>query len=746
VIDTQPLEVTDFTLGITDYFIDGAPTQGEQMDNFFINPNRKLVTRWGSELAVPAQVPLGLFRVHTLTFLRDSLLSVAERHMYYDDGGAWVELFGPDGVSPAFATGDQNLATNFTEWQDQLFFTSDAFTSPVKVYKDETGALQLRNAGLPEFPTGVTVTAPAGTGATYLYSFVLRYTYQVGTVTYVDRGPVFTFPTQVTGGTIDPDSATITLPTALTANESWDVDNIIVEIYRTSDAGDVFFLTGEVPLGTATFTDTTGDTVLQDNESLYTTDGSFSREAPPRAKYVHVVNEIGYYGHTQDDTGDGKFQVLQSIPGDPDSVPRAFFAETEQEILAVSSIYDRPLVFCTEYIYRIDNVIDSLGAGDMELIRIDDRAGCASHNSIVRTHKGVFWAGDVGFYWSDGFRVKKISDNINETYKRFVSNADRRRRIYGTYEPSNDRVIWSVVDADGNNEPDLCMVLDLKWAESAMSGRATFTTMSGGENFKPTALAEHNNEIYRADTRGYVFRHATNLFTDPKVEILRPIAEWEEAAIVYNYKSCFLDFGSKFTRKFVPRMLVSAANTTNLSLAINSSNDNNRVTGSLQPIIYRDNITWGDSLPLWGDPNARWNFQGIIEEWRRFPHTGLRCQYKQIHLTNALNDIVSSDLLGQVNVDSTMKTATLNGTFQWLPGIVDYFISFSADNFQREFLITQRSPTTIIFQDTTGQAPATGAYDFQVRGITKGEVLELNGYVIHWQYISKTHTPFISRG
>ena len=37
MIDTKPLEVIDFTQGITDYVIDGGPNEAEEMDNFFIN-------------------------------------------------------------------------------------------------------------------------------------------------------------------------------------------------------------------------------------------------------------------------------------------------------------------------------------------------------------------------------------------------------------------------------------------------------------------------------------------------------------------------------------------------------------------------------------------------------------------------------------------------------------------------------------------------------------------------------------
>lgn len=745
MIETKPLEVIDFTGGITDYFIDGQPNEAERIDNLFITPNKKPRTRWGSNLFINEQIPLGLFRVNYLRFLEDKLITFAQRRAYVDNSGSFLELLGPDGSSPVFNLGDTNSVISSDEWQGHLFLANDAFSSIQKIFLDGSGNFQVRNAGLPDVnTTGISVVPAAGAGFSYLYGFNYKYTYKVGDVTFIDRGPIF-FTDTIEGPEIGANSYTVNLSTSLTANENWDVSNIEIEISRTTNGGTDYFILTSVALGTTTYIDNTTDDALADLEALYTNDGSQPNSAPPKAKFVHVVNDTGYYGFIKDGTSDEAYQVKQSIPGDPDSVPANFVAYTEQKIKGVSSIFDRPLVFCEHYIYRIDNIIDSTGAGNMDLRRIDDRAGCAGVNSIIQTHKGIFWAGDVGFYWSDGFKVRKISDNINRTYEAFVLNEERRKRISATYEPSNDRIIWSVSKEDGANEPDMCIVLDLKWEQNLIAGRGCFTTMSSGDFFRPTALAVNDNKIYRGDTRGYVLVHDDSVFTDPKIDPTVAVANWEKLTIIHDYKSCFLDFGTKFVRKFVPRILVSAANTTNLSLAIFSSNDNNRVTGELKRIRYNSNITWGDELPLFGDANAQWNYQGLIEQWRRFPAKGLRCQYKQVQLTNALVDIVDSELLGQVSVNATAKTATLGGSFQWINDIVDYFISFSSDNFTQDYLITARTPTTLTFQDADNSS-TDGSFTFVVKGKPKGEVLELNGYVFHWQFLSKTQAAFGAGG
>jgi hypothetical protein len=75
--------------------------------------------------------------------------------------------------------------------------------------------------------------------------------------------------------------------------------------------------------------------------------------------------------------------------------------------------------------------------------------------------------------------------------------------------------------------------------------------------------------------------------------------------------------------------------------------------------------------------------------------------------------------------------------------MVDYYISFEDDDYDTEFLITARTSTTVTYSDAGNDGPpSTGVYKWVVTGKPKGEVLELNGYVLHWGLVSKSHTPF----
>lgn len=743
-METQPLEVSDFSFGITDYYIDGDARAAQTMDNLVLTPNKKPRTRWGS-IVVNEQLPLGSFRINKLAKFESEVLAFQDKRAFYDNAGAWTEITGPSGGT-FLPAGDSNSVIVDSDWQQHLLFTSDAFISPQKVFIDDFGVRRVQNAGLPAITTSYVVTPPTGTGANYLYAFCLAYSYKVGTVTYLDRSSVFYYPSTVTGGPITTgNGSSIALPTTYSPTENYDQSNWKLEIYRTTDNGDVFYKVGQVNFGTSPFSDEVEDSDLIANETLYTTGGVASNDAPPKAKFVHVVNDYGYWAHTKEGTEIFTTTVYQSKAGDPDSVPATFYADTEQPITGLSSIYDRPVVLCTNYIYRIDNYYADDGSGGMLLRRIDDKAGNVSAQGIVRTHLGLFWAGNTGFYWSDGFRVECISDHLNETYKMLVSSTTKKKNICGTFDPSNQRVTWSLSKNDGTGEPDVFFHLDLRYPFLKTEGKigGTFTTSSGGEFFKPTQSLIVGNYLYRGDTRGYVLKHGIEYFTDPKIDTTKDVEDWELLTINHLYKSCFLDFGSKFLRKFVPRVLISADNTTNLSLGIRSSNDNNRVQGTLKPIRYRSNITWGDSLPVWGDPTALWNSQGLIEEWRRFPSGGLRCNYKQIILENAEVQIITSDLLGTATVNPAIKTATLGGSYNWLPNIVDYSIQFEHDGYVREYKILSRTPTTITYEDPDDSGPTSvGPWKWIIVGKPKGEVLLLNGYVVHWAYISKSQTPY----
>lgn len=738
MIPTQPFEVDQFDGGITDNYIDGPANRARFADNFVITTHKKLFTRPGSELFDTAnpQIPLGAQRISTIIDF-DSLIIHSARRLYYYDSG-WVELVGPNS-NPVFETGSAATQMSHTEWNKQLFVTNDDYNLPTKIYQDGSSNWQVRTAGLPDLASDPTITPGAG-AASYIYAFAYEYPYTVGTLSYLDYGGV----TQVlVQNAAAPDSTTVAITgipaITNTATSNYDTANIKVGIYRTIDGGDVLYRIGEVTNGTTTFNDNFADSAITSNTTIYTTGGIQEQNSPPLSKYVHVANGFAYYANVKLGTEEYPYRIYQSLQSNPDGVPSGFFVDLEEEITGISSYNFNVVVGTKSSIYRLDGFLDPNGNGTISFQKIKDTIGLISHNSFVQTHQGLYFAADDGFYWTDGFQAQKLSVQLNRRYKEIVNT--NPQNVYGTYDTENDRVLWAMQDkilTQNDNSVVYCMDLNF-----GIKPEMPFTTWSNGEDWQPSALGYFNKQILRADARGYLFKHDEDFFSDPRVDTLTTPANWERKAIVYNYVSCAYKFGSSFTRKWISRIVVTADNETNLALQINGINDDGKNTHSLQPIIFRSAVIWGDDDVVWGDPNIIWNFDGLIDEWRRFPARTLRSSYKQVQLTNAFVDIDSSETNGLVSVNSTTKVATLESaaTADFPTNAVDYFISFSNDSFSKEYRITSRTNDTVTFVDGENTSE-TGSFSYKIRGIPKNQILDLVGYCLHVALLGKTQKPY----
>jgi hypothetical protein len=270
--------------------------------------------------------------------------------------------------------------------------------------------------------------------------------------------------------------------------------------------------------------------------------------------------------------------------------------------------------------------------------------------------------------------------------------------------------------------------------------------MSGGTNFVPTAIEFIGENLVRGDSRGYTFLHDDNTYVDPQVDVSATPDAWLSDTIIYDYISVGTDFGTSYARKWVPSVSVVCKNDTNLSLQVRSINDDGRRTGDLKPIRFRGNVVWGEADIYWGDPDVIWNYQGLIDETRRMPSQHLRCEYKQIQLTNAQVAIVSSDTIGEVIVSNSASTAILidAASFSWPSSSVDYYIAFETDDYTKEYLVTARTDDTLTFSDSDSTAPDIATSKWVLRGTPKGEVLHLISYTINYAIFGQTQQAYRS--
>lgn len=740
----QPLAVTDFSGGMTDEYLAGPLNRGQTFDNLLLNNNKKPFTRPGSVIRdeTDDQVPSGIKRISAIWDHRDQVIEQTERHLYYFTS-SYQELTGPTG-NQGLGIGTESHHISQTFWNNHTLIVSDSFCKPMKVFKNDVGTLRVVNAGMPALATAPTVTAGGAGANNYIYAFLYYYTYNVEGVTFEDFGAT----TQVSlASALAPDSSTVAITNIPVISngttDNYDTTVIKVKIYRTQNNGTTFTFIGEVTNGTTTYNDSASDASIVNNVLIYTTGDVVDNDTPPPAKFVHVADDIALYGYVKEGSVEVPNRLRQSIKGDIDSCPEDFILDFPEHLMGINSIQGTFIVFCKSSVWRVSGFFDEQGRGGMSKLKISDTVGCVSNDSIVQTDHGLFFAAQQGFYFTDGYQVKKISHHIEDTYQTLVSTTTKARRIWGAFDEIENRIWWAANLQPDSTDNDTCFILDLNWG---ISEESTFTTASNGEYFAPTALLFKGADMYRADKRGYLLVHNVDYLTDPKIDTNEFASVWVEKAIIHLYKSCAFDFGTSFVRKFVPKILSTFANHTNIAIQISSINDDGRVVADLKPIRYTSNIVWGDPEIIWGDPDILWNVTGLIEEQRMFPARNLRCNYKQIIITNAYMPIKNSDLLGLATVDSVANTATLvTATSAWPADPVDYTLAFEDDDYTNEFIVTERNSDTVLtFLDATALSPNTGNYKWLLRGYRKGEKIEILSYVIHFQMLTDSQKSFHS--
>lgn len=544
--------------------------------------------------------------------------------------------------------------------------------------------------------------------ADYSYALCYKYTYNVGTVEFVNRGPV----TYIDADTVpDVSKANITISgipaIANSTTGNYDTSSIVVEIYRTTDGGSVYYYTGQVTNGTTTFSDSTTDTELITREQLYTTGGRVENDPPPTSRYLHIVNNRCYYGYITEDGETLGTRIRESLESALDSCPADHYDDLEEDVTGISSYRGKVLAFSDKAVYRLEGSIDELGRGTLTHEKIYLNDGCISHQSIVQIPEGVVWAGNRGFYFTDGYQVTKLNDGWPTTY-----TAGANSTIHGAYDPVDKRVWFSF----GQNS---CWVLDTRWG---LNPYACFTKVNNTDStyFGVNSLIYYSGNIVRGDSKGYVFKHDASYITDPRVDTGASPSAWYGKTIIYDYIGPASDLGNSQLRKWVPSLSYILKNDSDQSIQINSINDDGDSTKALRPLRAR-------------------SITGFIEQWARLPKAALRCLYKQIEFTNGYVVITNSDTLGQATVNGTANTATISGT--WPTDPIDYYIYFSNDSYTQGYQITARTATELTFTDAGNTAP-TGTYKWLIKGYPKDEKFHLISYTIEYLPRSSSQDSF----
>lgn len=746
-----PYTIEEFAGGITDYYVDGPQNGAQYMENLLLTPSRKLTTRDGTNYWVDAQIGALATRGAIVNHFEEPLFLQARKAFYKSAPNAYAQIFGPNnGGATDPALSDSAVTTSSilsaASWKGHTFAVTDDMTQPEKFFKDSVGTWRVRTAGLPKPPSLSAVAGTSGTTYSYLYAVVYSYQYSVGNQVFEDRSSPYLITAQAGAAVAGGAAITLTLPQFTGYGKNWDQVSINQEIYRTINNGRDLYLVTSQAYNVTTYSDVMPDATLLNQAPCYINGGVLDNDLPPQCKYLHIMGDVGYYAYCKDSTGTYPYQIRQSVPGDIDSVPGSNNLEVVEPVTGITSHNSKPIVMCTNKVFRVEGGFDQFGQGSMTAIEISPNAGCVSHQSIVQTPLGIFWFGTDGIYHSEGYVVHKITTHLPLTYKLLTANSTKQKRVQGTYHADLECVVWACSRTDSNNENDSLLVLDLRWGLriGALDVKQTPATFYFWSSTNFSSVRWVNRQLLLNTDKGYALYLDSTRNFDVKAQSSGSPSTWNETTLLYNWVSTASDLGTKQYRKWVPRFVVDFTSSSSLSMAITSISDGGRLTAVLKPIRYRGNVIWGIGDVFWGSGGYTWEKAGTLDYKRRMPAGALRSMHRQVGLSNAKEVILSSSTLGSVTVNKGSLTVVLHGTLVWPSQFTDYVIAFANDGYVREFTIATVSTNTVVVTDPTGNFPASGTYNFVVRGYPKGESLNLNSVQIWFQPVSKTQTGYVA--
>lgn len=617
--------------------------------------------------------------------------------------------------------------------------------------------------------------------ASYDYFFFYANSYQVETdgLTYLTRGnpvlsgPVFTcasypvnaiIPSLDTKNLYADSTIAYTKPCAVItrmqplSNDSttnYDLSNTTEEVYRTTDGGTVGYLLTSLPNGTTIYSDATSDTLstasssaLNTNKPLYTNGGVLGSDQPPQSKFIHFLNGFMYFGGVNDTNG--AFlpnRLMQSTQYAPDSVPAANYIDLDDELTGISSARNVPIALCKNSIYRIEGNFDSTGKGFLNAQKLSDAMGCFNAKSIVKTEIGVFYAGSDGFYYTDGYQMIKISLDLDRTYRSLTLTDNQRLRICGAYDKTRRLIFWAMQSNPNGTDNDIFYIYYLDYG---VKPYGVYTTMFSQylQSWAPASCVFYKGNLVIGDAQGYLFKSDPYTKTDPKISFGTDPSTWNTLYIPWDFKSCALDFGTIFKRKWITKIHVAGDNIGDTAIQPQSIKDNNATGNGIQdliPIQYHGNFVWGDPNFIWGDSDFKWKYDGDSDAIRRFPAGSMRSDFRQFRFFPADITVYKSDdypFGSFATVSSVSKTAFIATppgytNIVWPNDVYGMRICFDTDNYENEYDILSLDVTKqlIVFSDADNTSVTLSGCKWEIRGVKKEQKVQISSVVIHYGYL-----------
>jgi hypothetical protein len=203
--------------------------------------------------------------------------------------------------------------------------------------------------------------------------------------------------------------------------------NVIIELYRTEDAGTTYYLVtspsaptyNDKTVNTVSIVDTRSDIDQIDNELLYTTGGVLENIAAPSASIIETFNNRIFLAGLEDDNKIQYSKIRQE--GKPVEFNDTLIINVNSrggKIKAIATMDDKLFIFKETAIYYLTgNGPNNLGQQNdfIEPELITNDVGCSTQNSVVLTPTGLMFKSAKGIYnITSGLQMSYIGSPVEK--------------------------------------------------------------------------------------------------------------------------------------------------------------------------------------------------------------------------------------------------------------------------------------------------------------------------------------------
>ena len=638
-------------------------------------------------------------------------------HLYFSNGVSWDEVIGVDGRIfdvPASLNTSLEISTVTTASVGDLTIISTDRTHSHVLYRSNANEWKLVSTGLPSVSTLSGITREAGALGPFVWAYHFAYTFITSDgTTYKLTGPV-TFYSNASTSLSGRISFTWAYSDYPTISDSRHYPGVMaLEVYRTEPGGTALTKRGEdsgnATSNTLTFAES--DNVASANQiSLYTESGEVDDSTffQKPGDTTITSNSVGWA------IVNGN-KLRQSKPSSLFSWPVEFETLLGQDRYAISSVGIYPVIFGPNTMDRVEGFFDSSGNGNTVVKSISSKVGTVHPMSIVKIDNKLYFAGETGFYVTDGFSVQKIPGDYLDSYEKFKTNNYNANtalyRICGSYDYYNDRVYWV------NGVGDM-WVLNLKPEFKGF----TFLTH---ERFSFSAMVSvpsaYKGKMAFGSIDGYVLNHEET--ADRSVgELTYDVNEsGNPLTIPFNLLTAPTDMGVLNKSKWTTKLYTSFEKlTSNVSADLSTISDQ-KEEKNLFPITHSS-----------GAPGGYWTVK------RNFPATALRSTYKQFRIKNAYKILFSHTDFGDVTLNSTLNSVLISaGSFPLTPGETPFgqFFHFNDGTTDQILQITSVSADTLLLSDP-GNVLIDGVLStWYIKGSPRNERIKLDAFEVEYDLL-----------